>query len=62
MHKDTKNGPTPFPPILSAIGTPTYKLATLLLPYLTTLTVNEYNFTDSFQFAEEICKQDPIYA
>ena len=38
---------------------PTYKLAKLLVPFLTPLTQNEYTVTDSFQFAEEICKQDP---
>ena len=44
---------------MSAIGTPTYKLAKFLLPFLTPLTQNEYTVTDSFRFAEEICKQDP---
>ena len=38
---------------------PTYKLAKYLLPFLTPLTQNEYTVTDSFHFAEEICKQDP---
>ena len=38
---------------------PTYKPATFLLPFLTPLTQNEYTVTDSFHFAEEICKQDP---
>ena len=51
MHKEAK--------ILPAIGTPTYKLAKYLLPFLTPLTQNEYTITDSFHFAEEICKQDP---
>ena len=59
MHKETKNGLPPFRPILSAIGTPTYKLAKCLLPFLTPLTENEYIVTDSFHFAEEIYKQDP---
>ena len=44
---------------MSAIGTPTYKLAKYLLPFLTPLTENEYNVTDSFHFDGEICKQDP---
>ena len=59
MYKEAKNGLPPFRPILSAIGTPTYKLAKYLLPFLTPLTQNEYTVTDSFHFAEEICKQDP---
>ena len=44
MHKEAK--------ILPAIGTPTYKLAKYLLPFLTPLTQNEYTATDSFHFAE----------
>ena len=59
MHKEVKNGLLPFRPILSAIGTPTYKLAKFLLSFVTPLTQNEYTITDTFNFAEEICKQDP---
>ena len=59
VHKETNNGLPPFRPILSAIGTPTYDLAKFLLSFLTPLTQNEYTVTDSFHFAEEICKQDP---
>ena len=59
MHKEAKNGLPHFQSILSAIGTPTSKLAKYLLPFLTALTQNEYTITDSFHFAEEICKQDP---
>ena len=59
MRKEAKNGLPPFRPILSAIGTPTYKLAKYLLPFLTPLTQNEYTVINSFHFAEEICKQDP---
>ena len=44
---------------MSAIDTPAYKLAKFFLPFLTPLTVNAYTDTDSFHFAEEICKQDP---
>ena len=51
-HKGTKNGLPPFRPILSAIGTTTYKLAKFLLPFMTLLTQNEYTVTDSFHFAE----------
>ena len=59
VHKEAKNGLPPSHPILSAIGTPIYKLAKLLLPFLTSLTQNVYTVRDSFHFAEEICKQDP---
>ena len=58
MHKENKKGLPPFCSILSAIGTPTYKLAKFFPPFLTRLTENEYNVTDLFHFAEEICKQD----
>ena len=58
IHKETRNGLPPFHPILSAIDTPTYKLAKFLLKFLTRSTANEYTVTDSFHFAEEICLQD----
>ena len=58
VHKEINNGIPPFRPILSAIGTPTHKLAKFLLPFLSPLTQNEYTVTDSFHFVEEICKQD----
>ena len=54
IHKETRNGLPPFRPILSAIDTPTYKLAKFLTPS----TANEYTVIDSFHFAEEICQQD----
>ena len=57
VYKEINNGLPPFRPILSAIGA--YKLAKVLLPFLTPLTQNEYTVTDSFHFAEEICKQGP---
>ena len=53
VHKETNNGLPPFRPILSAIVTPTYKLAKFLLPFLTPLTQNEYTVTDSFHFVEK---------
>ena len=58
IHEETHNGLPPFRPILSAIGTPTCNLATILLKLLTPSTANEYTSTDSFHFVEEICKQD----
>ena len=58
IHKETRNGLPSFLPILSAIDTPTYKLAKFLLKFLTPSTVNECTVIDSFHFAEEICRQD----
>ena len=57
IHKETRNGIPPFRPILSAIVTPTYKLAKFLVKFLTPSTANEFTVTDSFHFAEEICQQ-----
>ena len=57
IHKETRNGLTHFCPILSAVGTPIYKLAKFLLKFLTPSTANEYTIIDSFHFAEEICQQ-----
>ena len=42
IHKEIRNGLSPFYPNLSAIDTPTYKLAKFLLKLLTPLTANEY--------------------
>ena len=58
VHKEPKNGLPPFRPILSAIGTPTYKLAKFLLQFLTCLSNNDYTLKDSFSFANEICQQN----
>ena len=58
IHKKTRNGMPPFRPILSAICTPTYKLAKLLLKFLTSSTANEFTVIDSFHFAKEVCQQD----
>ena len=59
VHKQQVDGCPPFRPILSALQTPTYNLAKFLVPLLNPLTKNEYTVKDSFQFAEEICEQDP---
>ena len=58
VHKDIIDNCPPFRPILSAINTPTYKLAKCLVPILKSLTSNEYMVKDSFAFAEEIVEQD----
>ena len=54
VHRIVANGLPSFRPILSAIGTPTYKLAKFLIPILEPLTTNEYTIKDSFTFAEEL--------
>ena len=47
-----------FCPILSAINTPAYKLATFLVHILKFLTSNQYLVKDSFSFAEKVVEQD----
>ena len=41
------------------IQTSIYNLAKFLVPILNDLDKNECTVKDSFQFAEEICEQDP---
>ena len=43
---------------MSAINTPTYKLAKFLVPILKSLTNNEYMVKDLFAFGQEIVEQD----
>ena len=59
--KETKNGLPSFCPILSAIGTLTYKLAKLLHPFLTILTENKYAVTDSFLLLMKFLNKTVIY-
>ena len=58
MHKPLKNGLPPFRPILSVIGTPTYKLANFLVPVLSDITQNEFTVKYSFTFVDEILSQN----
>ena len=58
FHKDIVDNCPPFRPILSAINSPTYKLAKFLVPILKSLTSNEHTVKDSFAFAEELVEQD----
>ena len=58
MHKPSKIGLPPFRSILSAIGTPTYKLAKCLVLVLSDITQNEFTVKDSFTFVDEILTQD----
>ena len=54
MYKPLKNGLLQPRPILSAIGTPTYKLAKYLVPVLSNITQNEFTVKDLFIFVDEI--------
>ena len=59
VHKQQVDGCPSFRSVSSALQTPTYNLAKFLVPLLNPLTKNGYTVKDSFQFAEEICEQDP---
>ena len=50
IHKPVKDGVPPFRPILSAIGTLTYKLPNFFVPLLIPLTLNEHIIRDLFSF------------
>ena len=54
VHKIVTDGLPSFRHILSAISTPTYKLAKFLVPMLEPLATNEYTTKNSFTFAEEL--------
>ena len=54
VHKIVTDGLPSFRLILSAIGTPTYKLAKFIVPMLEYRTTNEYTIKESFTFAEEL--------
>ena len=47
-----------FRSILSAIGTPSYKLANVLVLKLSSITFDKFPVKDSLAFAEEIIHQD----
>ena len=59
VHKAITDICPPFRPILTAIGTSSYKLAMFLVPKLSSIvlnwiTLNEFTVKDSVAFAEEI--------
>ena len=58
FHKPLISGLPPFRPVLSAIGTLTYKLAKVLIPVLSDTTQNEFTVKDSFTFAVAILTQN----
>ena len=61
VHKGVKPGDEspPFRPILSAINTPSYKIAKFLVPLLADLTKNKYVSKDSFEFAKNVRNKNP---
>ena len=59
IHKALEDGIPAFCPILSAIGTPTYKLAKFCDKLLKPITTNEYTIKDSFSSAKEVEEFDP---
>ena len=58
IHKALEDEIPSFWPILSTIGTPTYKLAKFCDQLLKPLTNNEYTIKDSFSFAKEVLEFD----
>ena len=46
-----------FKPILSAIGTPSYKIVKFLVPKMNCNTCNELTVKNTFCFAKEIAEQ-----
>ena len=58
VHKQLVDGFPKLRPILSAINTPTYKLAKFLVNIMEPLTKNEHTVKDTFTFAHDIRSQD----
>ena len=58
VHKTITDVCLPFRLILPAVGTPSNKLAKVLVPRISSVTFNEFAVKDSFAFAEEIVHQD----
>ena len=54
VHKPVINNCPKFSPILSTIGTPTYKLAKFLVPILLPLTSSEFSVHNLFSFADKV--------
>ena len=58
VHKPLTNGLPTFRAFLSAMGTPTYKLAIFLVPVLSDITQNEFTVKDSFACVDDILTQN----
>ena len=61
IQKALDDGIPTFRPILSAIGTPTYKLAKFCDKLLKPITTNGYTIKDSFLIAKEVEEFDPNF-
>ena len=57
VHKPVTDICPPFRLILSATGTPSYKIVKFLVPKLSSITFNEFTVKDYFAFAEETVHQ-----
>ena len=58
IHKPTVDGLPKYRPIISQIGSATYKIAKYLLPFLEPLTSNEYTVRDTFHFVSMLNNKD----
>ena len=58
VHKNIVHRYPPFRCILSAIGTPSYEIAKLLVPRMNSITSNEFTVKNTFCFAKEIVEQE----
>ena len=58
IHNGLVDGLPNYRPIISQIGSPTYKIAKYLLDFISPITKNEYTLKDSFEFVSMIDKQD----
>ena len=58
VHKNIVDRCPPFRPIISAIKTPSYKIAKFLVFRMNSITSNEFTIKDTFCFAKEIVEQD----
>ena len=59
VHKGSDGESPPFRPILSAVNTPSYKIAKYLVPILSEFTKNNFVAKDSFDFAQKVREQNP---
>ena len=58
-HKKVLDKCPPFRPILSAIKTPSYNLAKILVPLFEPITKNNFAVKNSFELSKEKCEQNP---
>ena len=58
IHKPIVDGLPKYRPIISQIGSPTYKLAKFLLSFIQPFTTNEYTVRDTFHFVSMLDGKD----